>query len=163
MLPIKNVIRKMLSVIAIAAIFIMEALVFYNTMLRYVFNSGFYPTEEIAIIAFIWVIFLGAVIVYFDKEHLAVDVFINKVKNKKVRKVLDIISTLCTFIAFIALFISILQYTKLAITSKTRATGINYSIYTIPFLIMIVIFLICFFNDLFLKFKTKNNTKRDKE
>lgn len=54
----------------------MCVLVFGNVVLRYAFNSGITVSEELARLLFVWLCFLGAIVVMRERGHLGVDLLI---------------------------------------------------------------------------------------
>lgn len=75
-------------------------LVFGNALLRYLFNSGIVWSEELARYLFVWLVFLGAVLAYRDKEHIIVDVLVLNVP-RPLQKILYIISNVIVCISMI--------------------------------------------------------------
>lgn len=51
-------------------------IVFTNVVMRYGFNTGIMVTEEVSRFLFVWMVFLGAVVVARNKGHLGVDMFV---------------------------------------------------------------------------------------
>lgn len=52
---------------------VMIVLVFMNVVLRYIFNTGFVWSEEIARLCFIYLVYLGAIGAARDNRHLLID------------------------------------------------------------------------------------------
>ena len=57
----------------VVSLALMVVMVFGNVVLRYVFNSGITASEELARFFFLWLIFVGSVVVMRDHGHLGVD------------------------------------------------------------------------------------------
>ncbi|WP_407524461.1 TRAP transporter small permease [Methylobacterium oryzisoli] len=55
---------------------IMVVLVFGNVVLRYAFNSGITVSEELSRWAFVWLVFLGALVGLRERAHLGVDTLV---------------------------------------------------------------------------------------
>tara|TARA_B100000678_G_scaffold232824_1_gene201738 strand:+ start:276 stop:806 length:531 start_codon:yes stop_codon:yes gene_type:complete len=55
----------------------MVVLVFSNVVLRYAFNSGLTVSEEVARWMFVWMIFVGAILVLLDNGHLGFNGIVN--------------------------------------------------------------------------------------
>ena len=64
-----------LIVIALAAMVLM---VFGNVVLRYAFNSGITVSEELSRWAFVWMIFIGAVLALREHAHLGTDMLVSR-------------------------------------------------------------------------------------
>jgi TRAP-type C4-dicarboxylate transport system permease small subunit len=67
--------RAMNGIIVISMV-LMVIMVFGNVVLRYVFNSGITISEELARFCFLWLIFVGSVVVMREGGHLGVDTVI---------------------------------------------------------------------------------------
>lgn len=63
-------------------VFVMLALVFSNVVLRYAFNSGINISSEIARLSFVWLTFAGAVLAFRSREHLAINMFIDRMSPR---------------------------------------------------------------------------------
>ncbi|WP_252314168.1 TRAP transporter small permease [Sinobaca sp. H24] len=104
----------------------MVFLVFFNVVLRYGFSSGITWSEEMSRYLFVWIVFLGAIVAYKEKAHLAVDVLIGALP-RKLQKVLYTINNLIV-ITVLALFIDGgLQMFESASNSYGPATGVPLS------------------------------------
>tara|TARA_Y100000815_G_C13318231_1_gene491334 strand:+ start:570 stop:1106 length:537 start_codon:yes stop_codon:yes gene_type:complete len=62
----------------VAGMVIMSLLVLVNVILRYAFNSGLPFSVEVSRFAFVWVVFLGAIVALKDDSHLGVDTIVRK-------------------------------------------------------------------------------------
>jgi TRAP-type C4-dicarboxylate transport system permease small subunit len=63
----------LLKVLAIICLVTMVALVFGNVVLRYCFNDSILISEEISRWAFVWLTFIGAVVLLRERGHMGVD------------------------------------------------------------------------------------------
>lgn len=66
---------RLLDHIQVGLLAFMTVLVFVNVALRYLFNSGITVSEEVARWAFIWIVFLGAIVALNNRTHLGSDLF----------------------------------------------------------------------------------------
>lgn len=66
---------------------VMILLVFLNVIMRYVFNSGFTWSEEVARACFIYLVYLGTIDAFRDNRHLGVEMLVEKA-GKRGRKVM---------------------------------------------------------------------------
>ena len=55
---------------------VMVVLLFGNVALRYLFNSGINISDEVSRLAFVWLIFLGAVLALRDGQHIGVTMLV---------------------------------------------------------------------------------------
>lgn len=61
---------------------VMSVATFANVLARYFFNSPIQWAEELARYAFIWVVFMGAVVCTKRKRHIAIDVLLHTLPTR---------------------------------------------------------------------------------
>lgn len=89
-----------LMVLLLAAMVVM---VFGNVVLRYLFDTGIDVSEELSRFFFVWLTFVGAVVVGRENAHLGVETLVSKLgdNGRKVCMVLsDLFVILCCVIFF---------------------------------------------------------------
>ena len=69
---------KLLELLLVALLAVMVVMVFGNVVLRYGFNSGITVSEELSRWAFVWMIFLGAIVAIKDNGHLGTDMLVGQ-------------------------------------------------------------------------------------
>ena len=120
------------------AIFIM---VFYQVILRYVFSTSIFGTAEVYTMFFTWASAMGAALMLRKREHIKIDVLINRLPRKAAKVVLTInyslIAVLCFFIAWESL--SWLNTVKSFLSPVTGISRAVESI-TIPIAFFLMIF-----------------------
>lgn len=62
----------------VACLIVMVVLLFGNVAMRYLFNSGINVSDEVARLAFVWMIFLGAVIAMREHQHIGVTMLVER-------------------------------------------------------------------------------------
>ncbi|TEA70395.1 TRAP transporter small permease [Allopusillimonas ginsengisoli] len=67
-----------LTMIIALSLLLMLLLVFGNVVLRYVFNSGITISEEVARMCFVWLTFAGTVLAFRAKQHLAINMLVDR-------------------------------------------------------------------------------------
>lgn len=67
---------RALEVLMVALLAGMVAMVLGNVGLRYVFDSGIAISDEMSRYSFVWLTFIGAVVVYREHAHLGVDTLV---------------------------------------------------------------------------------------
>lgn len=67
---------RLLKIAMALLLAIMVVLVFGNVVLRYAFNSGITVSEELSRWAFVWLVFLGALVGLRERSHLGVDTLV---------------------------------------------------------------------------------------
>jgi len=81
----------------------MVVMVFGNVVLRYLFDTGIDVSEELSRFFFVWLTFIGAVVVGRENAHLGVETLVSKLgdRGRKVCMVLsDIFVIICCAIFF---------------------------------------------------------------
>lgn len=73
-----HAIEKILTYVLGFCVLAMLLLVFGNVVLRYGFNSGITVSEEVARLSFVWLIFLGTVIAFRTKQHLGINMLLDR-------------------------------------------------------------------------------------
>lgn len=115
---------------------------FLQVVSRYVFNAAFSWSEELALILFVWSIYLGACAAIRKRQHLKLEIVVTKLKPKA-RLVVDLISNLV-----FAGFNVIIMFGVIPIVLRLFRSGtstavlaipkfINYSILPAMFILMI--------------------------
>ncbi|MCK4207240.1 TRAP transporter small permease [Brucella pituitosa] len=69
---------KALEAFLVLILATMVALVFANVVMRYGFDTGITITDEVSRMMFVWISFVGAVVVARRREHLGVDILTAK-------------------------------------------------------------------------------------
>ncbi|BFU60847.1 MULTISPECIES: TRAP transporter small permease [Rodentibacter] len=123
-MKIDHYLDNTLKILAIIALLLMVSLVFFNALLRYFFDSGIAWSEELARICFVYMIFLGIVLVAKEKGHLTVDILISTLPHKLQLACL-IISDLLILLAMSFITIGAYQLMLLTFYQKMPATGIS--------------------------------------
>ena len=116
---IDNIINALMCIFLL----IMVALVFYNAILRYIFNTTMVTSEELARFCFVWMSFLGIVMAYRAGDHVSVTILTNVLKGRW-KLAFEIIRDLCVFGIMAFTFVGGVQYTILC-NYASVATGIN--------------------------------------
>lgn len=138
------------------AIFIM---VFYQVVLRYVFSTSIFGTAEVYTILFSYASALGAAVMLRHREHIKIDILINRIPRKIAKVVLTIsyvlIGVLCFFIARESIFW--LDTVKTFRSPVTGITRLAESI-SIPIAFFLMVFY-CLLNTLSLYLNPEESDK----
>ncbi|MCT8823762.1 TRAP transporter small permease [Glaesserella parasuis] len=143
---LSNSLDKTLKLLSILALISMIILVFFNAVLRYFFDSGIAWSEEFARICFVYMIFLGIILVAKERGHLTVDIVISALPAKYQMFFLffaDILVLIAvSFVTYGAYQLMLLTYTQ-----QMPATGISSAfLYLAAVISSISYFLIVFTN-----------------
>ena len=126
--PQKASTAQLLFEIFCATLFLaMIGLVFYNAVLRKVFNSSYPPSEEWARFLFIYITFFGAIEGFYHKRHIAVDMFVNMLGAAK-RKIVDVIAVCCSIAAMFLLLYGGIVNVLQTMDTYSPATEVNMAI-----------------------------------
>ncbi|MFK5238756.1 TRAP transporter small permease [Glaesserella parasuis] len=143
---LSSALDKTLKFLSILALISMIILVFFNAVLRYFFDSGIAWSEEFARICFVYMIFLGIILVAKERGHLTVDIVISALPAKYQMFFLffaDILVLVAvSFVTYGAYQLMLLTYTQ-----QMPATGISSAfLYLAAVISSISYFLIVFTN-----------------
>lgn len=67
---------RMLEAVMVMLLVGMVGMVFFNVVLRYFFDSGISISDEMSRFFFVWLTFIGAVVVYREHAHLGVETLV---------------------------------------------------------------------------------------
>jgi len=85
---------SVLSRVVTVGFIAMTVIIFFQILFRYALHESLSWSEELARYLFIWVTFLGASVCAYEKTHINVDLFINYIKNQRVRAILFLIGNI---------------------------------------------------------------------
>lgn len=110
-------------------VFLMSTLVLdvlWQVMSRYIMNSPSSYTDELAGFLLIWVGLLGAAYVAGKREHLAIDLLLQRSSKKRRLKLEIIISVLVVLFAIVVMVVGglWLVYTRFFLSVKSGALGL---------------------------------------
>lgn len=124
---------RALEAIMVALLAAMVAMVLGNVVLRYVFDSGIAISEEMSRYCFVWLTFIGAVVVYRENAHLGVDTLLRvlpKAGRKACLALSDSLVLLCCAVFFWGTWkqhaINASNYAPISGLPMTLVYGIGY-------------------------------------
>lgn len=106
----------------------MVVLVFGNVVLRYGFNSGITVSEEMSRWFFIWMTFLGAIVLLKDRKHLGTDMLVSRLPAIGKRICLLCSQALMLFITWL-LFKGSLDQAQINLDVQAPTTGASMAIF----------------------------------
>ena len=124
-----NLIKTIVKVVSVIVICILSAIVLLminELFLRNIIGKSFTGMTELAGMLFLWMAFLGVIILYNNNSLISLDVFVKNTKGKK-RRVLDFIYQVVAFclgvaicVGFISIypFVSTTYYSSMPTISK---------------------------------------------
>ncbi len=129
-MTVRNFIDKSLEWILVFLMSILVIDVLWQVISRYIMNSPSSFTDELAGFLLIWVGLLGAAYVAGKREHLAIDLLIQKSSPQRKFKLEMIISAIIIVFAITVMIIggSWLAYTRFYLSVKSAALGMPLGI-----------------------------------
>ncbi len=127
---------------------IMVVLIFTNAAGRYLFSAGFASAEELGRLAFVWLIFLGAILAVRERSHVGIDMLVQRFGPTGKRISLGAMNLLILY----ALWLfgkGSWQQTIIGMQSHTPVTGIPLAVYAVAGLVCAVAMTALFIIDLF--------------
>ncbi|WP_319559711.1 TRAP transporter small permease [Marispirochaeta sp.] len=111
---------RILEIICGAFLVAMVALLFAQVGTRYILQGSLLWAGEIAVWFFVWITYLGAVILYINKKHIVVDI-LTTFLPEKVNKTIEMISSVIILIFLLIVFKEsipvVISYSKQTATS----------------------------------------------
>lgn len=107
---------------------VMVVLVFGNVVLRYGFNTGIAPAEEIARWCFVWLVFLGAILGMRDGSHLGVDMLVRAMPPLG-RKICFVLSNGLMLYASVLLTQGSWQQTMINLRVSAPSSGLSLGLF----------------------------------
>ncbi|MCS2607996.1 TRAP transporter small permease [Halomonas dongshanensis] len=92
---LKNAALQVMRYFLVLCMAVITLLVFSNVVMRYAFNSSIYIAEGISSLLFVWLTFIGAALVLYEKGLIAVDVIVARLPR--------LYSEICRFIVEIVI------------------------------------------------------------
>ena len=102
----------------------MIAMVFGNVVLRYAFNSGIEVSEELSRFFFIWLTFIGAVVVMREGAHMGVDALV-AAAGPRMRVGMMIVSDALVLLCCAVFFWGTLSQAGVNASNTAPVTGLN--------------------------------------
>lgn len=99
--------------------------------MRYIIKSPIHWTEEAGILLLIWLTFFGSVLTAFEKQHMGMDLLLNKL-NKKLNKSLTILIGVATIVALLIIVYYGIELTIYNISLKSESLKISYALFYLP-------------------------------
>ncbi|MDQ2695922.1 MAG: TRAP transporter small permease [Pseudomonadota bacterium] len=124
MAKIVNAYFHLLKAIIALCLALMVILVFGNVVLRYGFNTGITVSEELSRWLFVWLTFLGAIVVLRERGHLGVDLVVKALPNVAKRACLVAGHLLMLYVTWLFLHGS-WQQTMINLDVKAPVTGLS--------------------------------------
>lgn len=114
----------LLKAVIVTCLAAMVVMVFGNVVMRFGFNSGIPVSEELSRWCFVWLTFLGAILVLHERSHLGVDVVLQMV-SPAVRKGCLIVSNILMIYVTWLILIGSIEQTSLNMGAAAPASGLS--------------------------------------
>jgi TRAP-type transport system small permease protein len=115
---------RLLRIFIALCLMVMVVLVFGNVVLRYAFNSGISISEELSRWAFVWLVFVGAVVALRDHAHLGMDSVVSRLPAWG-KKACFLLSNLLMLGCVYMFFAGTWEQTKINLDNMAPATGLS--------------------------------------
>ena len=144
MMKFQHKLNRVLEVFLVILMSVLVIDVLWQVFSRYLLSSPSSFTDELAGFLLIWVGLLGAAYVAGRKEHLAIDILIQKSPPERQRKLQYLIHSLIFLFALFVMFVGgvILMYTRFILQVKSAALqlSLGYVYIIIPISGLIIMF-----------------------
>lgn len=115
-----------LNILVVVALAAMSILVLGNVIMRYMFNSGIAWSEELSRYLFMWMVFLGSIVVLKEKEHLSVDMLTKKFP-RPIKKIVYIAGNLVQLYILGLVFYGSWKMTSTNFNTYSPASGLPFA------------------------------------
>lgn len=138
---ISGIIDKLCRLVSIVLLFVMTLMYFAAIISRYTIGSGFRGSEEFTRYGMIWLIYISAVLITKDSEHLNVSILENML-SIKYRKYLVLVQRLL-MIAYLCLMtyvgLQMVDIGRLQTSPNMELPmSVVYSVFPLSFVLMVV-------------------------
>ena len=122
-----NLYNKIEEYLLVGSLVFTVLLIFYQIIMRYVFNNSSFWSEEMARYIFMWQIWMGASIGFKDDKHIKIEFFTNMLSGK-VKIFFSMVSNLLMFAFCIFLVVKGWEFLRLTymLNMVTPALRISY-------------------------------------
>jgi TRAP-type C4-dicarboxylate transport system permease small subunit len=142
-----DLVSKVVEYLMAALLAIMVVLVFGNAAGRYLFATGFAASEELSRLAFVWLIFLGAILAVRERAHVGVDMLVQRFSPLGKRISLGAMNILILYALWLFAKGS-WQQTIIGMDSVTPVTGVPLAAFAVVGVIAAVSMAVLFTLDL---------------
>lgn len=118
-----------LSILMIALVL----LIFISVVLRW-FSLNIFWSEEVSMLLFIWIIYIGTIVVYKKNRLIVVEVVFKRLTNKA-KRIVEVIDIFLITVLLVVLIITSIKLVFIQLKTITPALMIPYSVFTLPALI----------------------------
>ena len=119
-------ITHILEAFIVLCLVLMAILVFGNVVLRYAFDTGLAEAEELARLAFVWLIFLGAILASRQHAHIGFDSLVKSLPTKW-KKMAIVVNGSLVLVASAIFVIGGWQQTTINLDNSYPVLGISYA------------------------------------
>lgn len=129
MKALRNILNKILNVLAGGSLTVMVLLTTYQVITRYIFNSPSTWSEELVGYLFAWSTLFGATIVSGERGHMNIPILVDHMKPA-VKKAMLIFSEIIAFLFSAAILVfGGVQVSSLAMGQQTSSLGVAVGVF----------------------------------
>jgi TRAP-type C4-dicarboxylate transport system permease small subunit len=108
------------------ALAVLSASVFLGVLFRYVLNAPLTWTDELALFAFVWMVFIGAGICTRNRAHMGIEMLVRRLSEQTARRV-EFIGNIVVMIILVILVYFGTQHAMYASHSRTTVLRIPWT------------------------------------
>jgi len=123
---IGNVYNKIEAYLLVSSLVFTVLLIFYQVIMRYVFNNSSFWSEEAARYIFMWQIWMGASIGFKDDKHIKIELF-TKMLRGKVKIFFSLLSNLLMLAFCVFLIVKGWEFLKLTFMLNMVTPALRFS------------------------------------
>ncbi len=122
-LSLKLILTNLDAIVTSVTLMVCVLLVNLNIIMRYFFSMPIRWSEEVVTSLFVWTVFIGSAYAYRKRQHLGVDILINRLPYR-IRRIVDGVMAIVELLVLVMLTVISAQYVYHLIFSRSGALKI---------------------------------------
>ena len=151
----EKIILTYIEIITEIGIILIWAILFLQVIGRYILKYPFAWPEEIAGFIFVWIVFLGQALAFYNNDIIAIKYFRNRLPNKY-NNIIEIIVNFIVFLSLIILSVKGYEATLIALSRKTPTLRFSWGFVYVAFPIGLSLLGFCYLIEVFRNIKKYN-------
>lgn len=120
-----KVLRTLVKYIMILCSIASTGCILYSVILRYIFKSNFYGSDEIILMFAFWLYFTGAVYGSYENSHIKADLMNVYVKNIRIKDFINLLAQMIMIVVNVILITWALDYFMWGLEKMPLSTGLK--------------------------------------
>ncbi|MGI6035367.1 MAG: TRAP transporter small permease [Limnochordia bacterium] len=123
---LERLIAKVEDLLVVGALVVLSASVFLGVVFRYVLNAPLTWTDEVALLGFVWLVFIGAGTCTRTRSHMGIEMLVRRLSEQRALRLQTIGNVIVMVILGVLVYFGI-QHALYAAHSRTTVLGIPWT------------------------------------